>query len=236
MHVHAEWLEALQSPGLPPFRGRNLVSYSAPEQARILQQGLDNLREAGAKDVSAFRAGNYGANRDTLKAVAAIGLRYDTSCNVCYLDPSLAPAAADGLFVQPVSLEGVVEVPISYFADWPGHHRPAQLCACSEREMKHALLRAWEIGWSTFVVVSHSFELIRRPKDPSGAAQPDRTVIRRMESLCRLLAEIPDKFRSATFSDLDPSAIAGLSRAPELRSRIDLTLGRMAEQLLGRFS
>jgi hypothetical protein len=234
MHVHAEWLEAVQTPGLPPFRGRNLVSYSAEEQTRILEQGLRNIREAGAPDVCAFRAGNYGANLDTLKAVARIGLKYDTSFNVCYLDPSLATGGA--LLAQPTRIGGVTEVPISFFSDWPGHERPAQLCACSDREMQHALLGAWEAGWRTFVVVSHSFELIKRMKEPSGGARPDRLVIRRMESLCRFLGENKDKFRSAVFGELDPDEIVSPAAPTPLKSRIGLTIGRMAEQLLGRFS
>jgi hypothetical protein len=234
MHVHAEWLEALSTPELPRFRGRNLVSYPVEEQTRILEQGLRNLRDAGATDVCAFRAGNYGANRDTLKAVKSVGLKYDTSWNVCYLDPSLA--AERELLVQPALLEGVIEVPISFFTDWPGHRRPAQLCACSDREMQRALLQAWETGWRTFVVVSHSFELIKRSKDPSGPARADRLVLRRMESLCRFLGDHEDKFRTAGFADLDPDALIGGPAVPSVRSRIDLTIGRMAEQILGRFS
>jgi hypothetical protein len=234
MHVHAEWLEALDLPGLPPFRGRNLVSYTADEQARILEHGLRNMRDAGAVNVCAFRAGNYGANRDTLKAVARSGLRYDTSWNVCYLDPSMA--TEELLLTQPALLEGVIEVPISFFKDWPGHCRPAQLCACSHREMTHALLQAWEAGWKTFVVVSHSFELIKRIKESSGGAVPDRLVIRRMEGLCRFLGDHKDKFRSAVFADLDPSDIVASAAAAPLRSKLSLTIGRMTEQLLGRFS
>jgi hypothetical protein len=236
MHVHAEWLDAINGQGLPPFRGRNLVSYSEEEQTQILECGLRNIREAGARDVSAFRAGNYGANRDTLKAVARNGLRYDTSYNVCYLDPSW-PSRDAGLMTQPAILEGVYEVPISFFSDFPGHMRPAQLCACSSRELEYALTQAWKAGWQSFVIVSHSFELIRRPRDPRGPVLPDRLVIDRMESLCRFLGANQDKFRSAVFADLDQADLPpSRGTTAPIRSKIGHTVVRMAEQLFGRMT
>lgn len=234
MHIHAEWLSAIRGAALPAYRGRNLVSYSVDEQARILAHGLENIRAAGAGGVRAFRAGNYGANLDTLRAAARAGLPFDTSYNVCYLDRSWS----DGhrLLTQPARIEGVWEVPIAFFADRPGHFRPAQLCACSSAEMRLALTQAWEAGWHSFVIVSHSFELIKRPRSASGPTRPDRLVIRRMEDLCRFLGENRDKFRTATFSDLDPDAMPAPVDRPPLRSRLRYTAGRMAEQLLGRFS
>jgi hypothetical protein len=237
LHVHAEWLGALTAPDLPKFRGRNLVSYTEDEQARIIGRGLRNLRDAGAKAVTAFRAGNYGANRDTLRAVARNGLVYDTSLNVCYLDPAWNRECGSGrMLTRPALIEGVREIPISFFVDWPGHCRPAQLCACSSAEMKHALDQAWTRGWSSFVIVSHSFELIRRPKTPSGPTMPDRLVIRRMEQLCAFLAAHPDKFRCAGFGDVDPATVGPPAPEDPLRSNLGLTMARMAQQLSSRWS
>jgi hypothetical protein len=235
MHVHAEWLDAIRSEDLPPFRGRNLVSYTEDEQTKILARGLANIRDAGARNVCAFRAGNYGANRDTLKAVARNGLSYDTSYNVCYLDPSWGSPPGRPL-TQPALLDGVCEMPIGFFTDWPGHHRPAQLCACSSREMERALMQAWERGWPSFVIVSHSFELIKRPANPDGPARPDRLVIHRMENLCRFLGANKDKFRSAVFSEIDRASLVRPCDPEPLRSTLGNTVRRMAEQLLGRIS
>lgn len=235
MHVHAEWLDAIKKPGLPPFRGRNLVSYSEDEQTRIVEEGLRNVVAAGARNICAFRAGNYGANRDTLRAIAKNGLPYDTSYNVCYLDRSWSMAHGN-LLTQPAKLDGVYEFPIGFFSDWPGHHRPAQLCACSSREMEHALTQAWEAGWHSFVIVSHSFELIKRPKDPKGSAQPDRLVIERMDNLCRFLAAHKDRFRSALFSEISPAEIPAVTNPAPIRSKLGHTVARIAEQLMGRLT
>jgi hypothetical protein len=234
MHVHAEWLNGVNSPELPPFRGRNLVSYSQEEQTRVIGAALHNIQEAGARHICAFRAGNYGANRDTLKALARNGIPFDSSYNVCFVD-RLWPDLGAGPLTQPTPIEGLWEIPISFFSDWPGHRRPAQLCAVSSREMQHALLRAWEAGWHAFVIVSHSFELIKRPKDAAGPTLPDRLVIDRMENLCRFLSDHKDKFRSALFSELTPSSMPMLAPKP-IRSKLSHTLRRMGEQLFGKIS
>src|SRR5207249_10298898 len=104
------------------------------------------------------------------------------------------------MLLQPKRIAGVYEFPVSCFQDRPGHWRPAQLAAASARELEWALLRAWRQGWHAFVIVSHSFELIkRRDRDGADASVADRVVIRRLQRLCRFLALNRDKFQTATF-------------------------------------
>ena len=206
--------------------------FTEDEQVALLSLGLANLRVAGAENVCAFRAGNYGANFDTLRALARVGIRYDTSLNPCYLDATCRMRTPEPL-LQPADLYGVREYPVSYFRDGPGHSRHAQLCSCSARELRGALLQAWEAGWESFVIVSHSFERIGRRKQTATAPRPDRIVIGRFERLCEFLGNNRDKFHTATFSELGP---APAPEAPPraLRSRVDRTAGRMAEQMVRR--
>jgi hypothetical protein len=96
--------------------------------------------------------------------------------------------------------------------------------------MQRALLQAHEMGWRTFVIVSHSFELLRR-----GAREtaPDPVVVRRFDELCRFLADNRDRFRTVGFNDL------ALDQAPAVDSRIPvspvpLTAMRIGEQLARR--
>jgi hypothetical protein len=202
------------------------------DQAVLIREGLRALRDAGARDVCAFRAGNYGADLATLRALATNGVRYDTSHNACYLGGACGLDTPSRL-VQPRPLEGVWEFPISTFADWPGHVRHAQLCACSAGEMESAILRAAERGWYSFVVVSHSFELIRGRKHGT-TPRPDRIVIRRFERLCAFLARNRDRLRTCGFADLDVASVPSRVDARPLPSRKRLTAGRYAEQMLRR--
>jgi hypothetical protein len=132
--------------------------------------------------------------------------------------------------LQPREIEGVCEVPISFFSDFPGHYRHAQLCACSHREMRRAMVQAHKLGWKTFVIVSHSFELLRR--NTHKAAQ-DPFIVRRFDKLCRYLSENRDMFRTVGFNDLNFEYDLVIdSEIPT--SPLPLTTMRIGEQLARR--
>ena len=235
LHLHTEWLERMASSILPGRTGQNIRDFTEDEQATLIARGLKNLRACGARNVCAFRAGNYGANFDTLRALRRNGLLYDTSHNTCYLG-SACDLQTKELFLQPKKIDGVYEFPVSFFQDLWRHYRPAQITACSSAEMEYALLEAWRQGWKSFVIVSHSFELIHRLRKKGREALPDRIVVRRFERLCQFLAASKDKFRTAMFSELVPDEIpCGLATHP-LRSNLLRTARRHTEQLMRRFS
>ena len=232
LHVHTEWLRELADPDLPAEFRQNMRQFSEDDQTRIISRGIANLRQAGAHNVCAFRAGNYGANFETLRALKRNGIVFDTSHNACFLDAE-CQLRTDELLLQPTMIDGVYEFPVSVFSDYPGHLRPAQLGACSFQELKAALLQAWTAGWYSFVIVWHGFELLRRVTEP-GRRTPDWITIRRFERLCAFLDTNRDKFRTAVFSEIDAKTIPPAGIAVALKSPLRLTAWRMAEQLASR--
>ena len=108
MHLHSEWLAWMPESTLPGRTGEDFKDFTLDEQSIMIAQGIDNLRSAGAENICAFRAGNYGANRDTLRALARNGIRYDTSYNYCYTQSSCALDFATPL-LQPAMVEGLYE-------------------------------------------------------------------------------------------------------------------------------
>ncbi len=143
----------------------------------------------------------------------------------------------DRFLIQPEMLEGVWELPISFFRDLPRHYRHAQICACSSGEMERALLQAWRRGWRSFVIVSHGFELIKDRKQIDHPPSPDGTVIKRFERLCRFLSLHADKFVTNGFQDLEPSDL--ISPSPQtrpLRTCLHNTAWRCLEQLARRIA
>jgi hypothetical protein len=235
LHLHTEWLSHMSDPLLGDKIGQHLKDFSEDEQALLIARGLENLRACGVERVCAFRAGNYGANFATLRALARHCLPYDTSYNACYLD-SACDLRTPALLLQPVWLHGVHEFPISFFRDRPRHYRHAQLCACSSRELEHALTGAWERGWYAFVLVTHSGELLKRRLHPEELARVDGIVVRRFERLCRFLASHRDRFRTAVFSDLAPETIPPLAPSRPLSSGIHRTAWRLIEQAAQRLA
>ena len=234
LHIHTEWLDDISDPPIAAKDVESIKDLDLTAQIDVLECALANLREAGAENVCAFRAGNYGANFDTLRALRACGIRYDSSYNYPFLGGHCELSiAGTPMLVQPREVEGVLEVPINCFRDYPGHYRHTQLCAISAREMRHALAAAYAQDWHTFVIVSHSFELLRnrRRKQPVAWADPDWTVINRFEWLCRYLADNNDRYRVVGFCDL-PSPPA------ESTSRLDMaplpTIARTTERVIGQ--
>ncbi|MBL4636297.1 MAG: hypothetical protein JKY56_20725, partial [Kofleriaceae bacterium] len=202
LHIHTEWFEKMSEPLLPE-RAYNIRELSKEGQVRVISTAIENLRNAGVSEVNAYRAGNFGADFTTLEALAECGIRYDSSYNYSYLDKGCGLEMSE-MLVQPKALEHLLEYPVSCFRDYPGHYRPAQLCAVSAAEMQSAMLAAYDARWHNFVIVSHSFELLRERKNALPHGQADWPVIRRFEELCRHLEEHSDRYRTVGFHEVAP--------------------------------
>jgi hypothetical protein len=224
LHLHTEWLELAGADNpLGARTGHDIKDFTFDEQCRLIDYARAVLIAAGAPRPVAFRAGNYGANDDTLRALAELGFGYDTShC------PGIAGSAcAIGLGPddrQPVEHCGVVEVPIGCIASFGGDLRHAQLTALSSGEMLAAIRHARSQGIGTFTLVSHSFELLSRDRE-----RINRIVRQRFARLCAGLAAL-EGVASATYADDPPRVGDGVSPLPVLPHSPLRTGRRLAEQ------
>jgi hypothetical protein len=228
LHVHSEWVEKI--PGLLASgkTGVNIRDFSVEDQVVLIGLALDNLRDCGIDSVRAFRAGNYGADFNTLRALDRNGIAFDTSYNLAYLDSACGLGAEEPL-LQPQRINGTLEFPISFFEDWAGHFRVAQVGACSFAELSAMLLQAWREGWQSFVIVSHSFELLNQQK-----TRPDPIVVRRFERLCTFLSDNRDKFRTGGFNEPHVDEIVTGNDVAGLKSTPLRTAHRYCEQIARR--
>lgn len=195
LHLHTEWADEARptifSKGTP--KRRYLRQFSGGEQIALVGVGLQRLYAAGANGVTALRAGNYGANLDTIRAASFHGLSVDTSYNLTIGWREFGLTSACRLF-QPVLIEGIYEYPVSCFEDWPGHLRHAQIGACTFGELSGVLNQAEKSGWNSFVVVSHNFELMNRTQ-----TRRDPIVEKRFISFCRFLSRNRERFLPSGF-------------------------------------
>ncbi len=223
LHIHTEWLSYYKRPLLGDRYGRNMCDFSEDDQVRLIDNGLENLSRARAGPIVALRAGNGGASIATLRAARRSGIAIDSSYLAPHLN-SVCRLPSDPELSHPVRLEGIIEVPITWFRDGLDRIRPAQLCACSIGEFEHILNEAWSRSWHVVTLLLHSFELVRR----QAFNQPQK-VMRlhedRLLALCRLLETNSDKFVSATFGEFDREI---------LRSPLGRTIRRYCEQAAGR--
>jgi hypothetical protein len=223
LHIHTEWLEWLENSPIEGRTGRDLADFSFEDQVTLLSLAADMIERAGAPHPTAFRAGNYGANDDSLRALAALGLVWDSSVNAPYLGGNCKISAhPDEIGAQ--WREGVIELPVAGLFDKRQSVRPAQVCALSSGEMKAALSHAAAQNHPAFVIVTHSFEMLSRDR-----SRPNRTVMRRFETMCDAIAD-NSELRSAGFNELDPLIIEGKADQHRLGPDMWRTTRRMAQQ------
>ena len=226
LHIHTEWL-SLTGAANPLGEGRNgqsIKHFTLDEQRILLGRARELLVEAGAPPPVAFRAGNYGANDDTLRALAELGIAYDTShtpgISGGECDISLGRNDRD---VRPHA--GVTEVPVASIAASGGGQRHFQLTALSCNEMLAALRHAVRSGQESVTLVSHSFELLSRDR-----RQANRIVVRRFDRLCEALARL-EGVQTATYAHAPPRASqVPITQLPHSRWR---TGHRQIEQAIG---
>lgn len=221
LHSHTEWLDFAENSPLPGRTGRNMTDFSQAEQHTLLEWGLDRIQQAGAPRPTAFRAGNYGANDDTLRALAQLGIEWDSSFAAGYADSDCDISLPQG-HCQPVSHCGMKEFPISAITSHNGQ-RHAQLAALSFEEIRAAITHAQQSKWPGFCIVSHSFELYNR-----DTQRPNTLLCRRFEEMCEWLGGSPDVF-SAGFNDLNVDLGGG--KLPLLPFNYVRAGFRVAEQL-----
>jgi hypothetical protein len=227
-HLHTEWVCESQEPliGQASPRRQFLRQFSLEEQTTLIGAGKQLIERAGGGKINAFRAGSFGFNRDTLSALAANNIVFDSSYNASMCGPDSGVMPGQAVF-DAVECDSVMEYPMTVFNDGTGKLRHVQLGACSSREMEGLLWQALESGRKSFVMLSHNFELLNSARD-----RPDMTMVRRFRDLCRFLDNNRDSFRMRGFQDLTPDTVS--TQPPVLTSPLWKTGHRMMQQALRR--
>lgn len=228
LHMHTEWVDEAIEPLLEvvQFKRQHLRYFNLAEQTTLIRTGAALLKQAGANDINAFRAGSFAFNRDTLSALSANDIRFDSSYNASMfgLDSGVMPGVT---VVEPIECNGVFEYPMTVYKDGSKSLRHAQLTACSYTELEGLLWQALETGRSAFVILSHGSELLNPAKN-----RADDVVVKRFEKLCALLDKNRDCFNVRGFGDLKPPTLQPQPAA--LNSPMWKTATRMVEQAYRR--
>lgn len=192
LHLHPNWIGARAEDRAANGPRGDLALFDVCEQRDLLAAAIDLLVAAGAPRPVAFRAGSYAANDDTLAALAALGLRYDSSHNGAA--PAQSRLSLDRRRVSPAAHAGLVEVPVTVIEDAPGSLRTAQVCALSRAEMRDLLDHAVAERHAAVTLASHGFELANR-----AGTRPNRVHVRRFDALCQMLADRRDVLPTTRF-------------------------------------
>ncbi len=206
LHLHPEWLElAGDANPLAGRTGRNMHDFTEPEQVELLGLARDELVRAGAPAPTAFRAGNFGADDATLRALANVGIRYDSSHvpGIADSECRISLSADDRRVVRH---QGTIEVPVGSIRSHGGQ-RHAQITALSHRELAAALRFCVRKGTAMLNIVSHSFELMSRDRTRANTIVRDR-----FARFCASIAATPGA-HGATFTSHPPQIGDGTGAA-----------------------
>lgn len=227
LHLHPEWVDEALQPLLPVAgrKRRFLREFSLEEQTSLITTGSQLIERACGRKVTAFRAGSFGFDRNTLLALANSSIRYDSSYNASMNGPCSGMLPGTQV-VDTLEFEGVYEYPMTVFNDGRVL-RHAQLTACSFRELEGLLWQALERKHNSFVILSHNFELLNPAK-----TRPDPVVVRRLKKLCSFLSQHPDCFNIRGFDYLEP--VLSDKQPDSLQSPRWRTMARSIEQLYRR--
>jgi peptidoglycan/xylan/chitin deacetylase (PgdA/CDA1 family) len=211
LHVHPNHKHyGLKQQGKPfPFTD-GLADLDPDAQRALLAEGCERLDRWTGRRPVAFRAGNMGANEQSLAQMAAVGLRIDSSYTFPYLGKQCR-------FRDPQRYNGskwygdVLELALSGFEQrrLPGLHpaQPLDLMGTSFEECRDAIRMICGAG-ADAVVILHSFSLFKVRNYQYDGGRLNRVVARRFRRLCAWLAENASEFPTFTFAQLAAAVAA----------------------------
>lgn len=240
LHLHPNYLN-FTLPRPQDLKFSDLCgAYPLEQQVEMLAEARQMLIECGAPAPVAFRAGCFGANADTLTALADNGFVLDSSYNQAYLGgPCLLP---DWGLNDLAEEGGIFELPVTNFVENSSirakRTMPLDINGVSFEEMRQVLEASRRgDGPRNVTVILHSFSFVKGYDVQYKRVRPRWNVIRRFERLCRFLAEHSSDFKVRTFCDLKRNDLVDMvhdrcDTMPEVPAY--LSLARFGGQLLDR--
>ena len=236
LHLHPNYLNfTLPDPRQMKFSDL-IGTYSLSKQVELIEEGKSILVKNGVPEPIAFRAGCFGANQDTLRALKETGFIIDSSYNTAYLG---SPCLLDDIRINDLTyLEGIYEFPITNFVESSKlrskRFMPLDINGVSFQETKTVLNHARYNGPQNITIILHSFNFVKAYNVQYSRTKPRRHVIKRFDNLCAFLDENNDVFKTKTFGSLDKKQLTKMSlHSSNTFSRVPakLSLMRGLEQL-----
>lgn len=185
MHIHPHHM--------PNEKRQFLFDYTKEEQRKIIAQCTKKYVEITGEYPVSFRAGKYGANKDTLDLIEEMGYAYDFSefysQKWCGINPPVA-------YVLPQKYKNLVEFPVTVFKSFSLgkiYHRYDKLEATyNTSELKYVLdCYAKTSNEEVITIFLHSFSLLNFLDTPD-APTVNQEHLRRFENILKYIAESPD--------------------------------------------
>ena len=213
LHLHPNYLN-FTLPNPRQIKFSDLIgSYGLEKQIEILEDGKSILVKNGLAEPIAFRAGCFGVNSDTLKALKKCGFLIDSSYNAAYLGgPCLLK---DKKINDLTDFEGIWEFPVTNFLE-PGlfgmeRFKPMDVNGVSFPAMQEVLKKAVTAGPRNVTIILHSFSFLMPFDLQYKRVKPRFRVIRWFDKLCAFLKNNENIFNPITFGSLSEKDLSDLT-------------------------
>jgi len=214
LHLHPNYLNfKLNNPQEKAYSDL-IGTYSPEKQIELIKEGMEILIQNGVLRPIAFRAGCFGANEETLRALKAVGVLIDSSYNKAYVGDT---CLLDTRQINDLTyLDGIWEFPITSFVESTKLRatrlKPLDINGVGFQEMKSVLNQAKESGPRNITIVLHSFSFLKPYDVQYHKVRPRWNVIRRFRNLCQYINEKSDVFEVKTFGSLDQEKLTQRSQ------------------------
>jgi hypothetical protein len=184
LHAHPSWL--------PRIGSELICDFPLTQQIEVLAEGKLLIRKWTGKAPVGFRAGAYGANLDTIRALKENGFRLDSSYFPLHRNCELSRQLSSRCVNRPFYIEGILEIPVTTYWLWKTHsfrkNSKIDVNACSWVELKE-VVRQFAASTVEYVVLFlHSFSFIRWDRTGMNLA-PKHGPLKRFEALLRMIRE-----------------------------------------------
>jgi len=188
----------------------NCAGRSLDEMAEIIAAGLESFRRWGVKRPVVLRTGNLQADRIVYQAMAQLGLKVASNIGFAIFQ---APDPALRLLAGRVRIGDALEVPVLSYAQFAlggwTRYRLMTITGVGTSEMIAILKRARACQISPIVILTHPFEYVKSGEPGTESCLPNRMNQRRLDALCRFLADNADEFVAVSMGEAAQRWLAG---------------------------
>jgi len=180
-------------------------TYTHQEQVDLVRSTAARLESWTGRAPSAFRAGGFDADVESIREVRDEGVPIDSSYSMWSVELGTCQITEGPRLNDVAWLDaGVLEVPVTcYHASGPrGGLRQLDLASVNVTEAIAILEDLYAAGTRVCTSLTHSFRLIRTTDIQYSDAKPDAFNIHRLRAICRFLYDNRDRFQVCTYKDL----------------------------------
>jgi hypothetical protein len=207
-----------------------ITDFSGQALTDLLGQASEVFRRLTGSPPLAFRSGSLVAHRELFSALAEVNIRLSSTLCLGVFEPVEPELQVPWGLCR---IDGVTEAPVTSFQSLrlPGHSnwKAATVIGTSWSEQKSILDQACRRNQGPVVVLTHASEYSRDAGTCENRSYtPAPLVQRRLDRLCRYVAENPRRFTAVTFRERHgdwTSSNLGVGGAAPLRTGL-LGLGQ----------